>query len=385
MSSLEVEIERILPGGYGLAHAAGHTVFVALAAPGDRLRVRVERQQGNVLFASIEEILVASPDRIEPPCPYFGRCGGCDFQQLTYQKQLAAKAEIIRDCLHRIARLENVPEIVVRPSPRDWRYRLRATWQIDREQQRIGYYERGSRRVCDVADCAVLLPEVQATLERVRATEWPKFPVDLKHLEVVAGENGVSLSPAFAEFATAELELTIAGESYSYNAAAFFQINPALLPPLIEFALSDAAGNAALDLYCGVGLFTLPLARRFARVTGVEANPVAAKFARRNLQRAGLENARVITAGVAEWISAKPLQTDFVLLDPPRAGAESVVIKTIVESRAERVSYVSCDPATLARDLKKLIGGGYAIESLAAFDLFPQTHHVETVVRLHLG
>jgi tRNA/tmRNA/rRNA uracil-C5-methylase (TrmA/RlmC/RlmD family) len=385
MSSLEVEIERILPGGYGLAHAAGHTVFVALAAPGDRLRVRVERQQGNVLFASIEEILVASPDRIEPPCPYFGRCGGCDFQQLTYQKQLAAKAEIIRDCLHRIARLENVPEIVVTPSPRDWRYRLRATWQIDREQQRIGYYERGSRRVCDVADCAVLLPELQATLERVRATEWPKFPVDLKHLEVVAGENGVSLSPAFAEFATAELELTIAGESYSYNAAAFFQINPALLPPLIEFALSDAAGNAALDLYCGVGLFTLPLARRFARVTGVEANPVAAKFARRNLQRAGLENARVITAGVAEWISAKPLQTDFVLLDPPRAGAESVVIKAIVESRAERVSYVSCDPATLARDLKKLIGGGYAIESLAAFDLFPQTHHVETVVRLHLG
>jgi len=262
---------------------------------------------------------------------------------------------------------------------------LRATWQIDRSQQRIGYYERGSRRVCDVADCAVLLPELQATLERVRATEWPKFPADLKHLDVVAGENGVSLSPAFAEFATAELELTIAGESYSYNAAAFFQINPALLPPLIEFALSDAAGNAALDLYCGVGLFTLPLARRFARVTGVEANPVAAKFARRNLQRAGLENARVITAGVAEWISAKPLQTDFVLLDPPRAGAESVVIKAIVESRAERVSYVSCDPATLARDLKKLIGGGYAIESLAAFDLFPQTHHVETVVRLHLG
>src|SRR5688572_33394310 len=102
--SLEVEIERILPGGYGLAHAAGTTIFVSLAVPGDRLRVRVDRQQGNVLFASIEEILVASPDRIEPPCPYFGRCGGCDFQQLSYEKQLAAKAEIIRDCLQRIAR-----------------------------------------------------------------------------------------------------------------------------------------------------------------------------------------------------------------------------------------------------------------------------------------
>jgi 23S rRNA (uracil1939-C5)-methyltransferase len=388
--SFEVEIERILPGGYGLAHSAGKTVFVSLAAAGDRLRVRIEREQGNVLFASIEEILVASPDRIEPPCPYFGRCGGCDFQQLTYDKQLAAKAEIIRDCLHRIARIENVPEIVVTPSPSDWRYRARAMWQIDRAQQAIGYYERGSRRVCDVADCAVLVPELQETLERVRAADWQEFPADLKHLDVVAGENGVSLAPSFAEFQTRELSLTIGGESYSYNAESFFQINPSLLAPLIEFALQSVSGEAvkgeaAIDLYCGVGLFTLPLARRFKRVIGVEANPVATRFARRNLQRAQLENARVINASVAEWIRSRSVVADFVLLDPPRAGAESVVIKEIFDLNASRISYVSCDPATLARDLKKLIGGGYEIESLAAFDLFPQTHHVETVVRLRIG
>ncbi|HEY2961842.1 MAG TPA: class I SAM-dependent RNA methyltransferase [Pyrinomonadaceae bacterium] len=386
--SLEVEIERILPGGYGLAHSAGHTVFVSLAVPGDRLRVRVERQQGNILFASIEEIIVASPDRIEPPCPYFGRCGGCDFQQLTYEKQLAAKAEIVRDCLHRIARLETVPEIVVTPSPRDWRYRMRAMWQIDQDQQTIGYYERGSRRVCDVADCAVLVPELQNTLERVRATDWHEFPTGLKHLDVVAGENGVSVAPPFAEFETRELILTIGDESYNYNAESFFQINAGLLGPLIEFALGDVSGAAAIDLYCGVGLFTLPLSRRFANVIGVEANPVAVRFARRNLQRAQLQNARVINAGVAEWIRsdlARSAAVDFVLLDPPRAGAESVVIKGIVDSGAPRISYVSCDPATLARDLKKLIVAGYVIEALAAFDLFPQTHHVETVVRLHLG
>ena len=385
MSSLEVEIERILPGGYGLAHSAGHTIFVSLAAPGDRLRVRVERQQGNVLFATIEEILEASPDRIEPPCPHFGRCGGCDFQQLTYEKQLAAKAEIIRDCLHRIARLADVPEIVVTPSPREWRYRMRATWQIDQEEKTIGYYERGSRRVCDVSDCAVLVPQLEEALERLRTTDFHRLPRDLKHLDVVAGENGVSLVPAFAEFETAELELTIADEIYHYSAEAFFQVNPGLLAPLIEFALNDFRGEAAVDLYCGVGLFTLPLARRFARVTGVEANPVAVRFARRNLQRAQLENVRVVNAGVSEWIKGRALQSDFVLLDPPRAGAESAVIKGIVDSRAQRVSYVSCDPATLARDLKKLIAGGYVIESLLAYDLFPQTHHVETVVRLHLG
>jgi 23S rRNA (uracil1939-C5)-methyltransferase len=384
MSFLEVEIERILPGGYGLAHSAGHTVFVSLAVPGDRLRVRVERQQGNILFASIEEILAASPDRIEPPCPYFGRCGGCDFQQLTYENQLAAKAEIIRDCLHRIARLENVPEIVVTPSPRAWRYRMRATWQIDQEERTIGYYERGSRRVCDVADCAVLAPQLEETLERVRTTEWQQFPPALKHLDVVAGENGVSLAPAFAKFETAELELKIGDEIYNYSAESFFQINPGLLAPLIEFALGDVSGEAAVDLYCGVGLFTLPLARRFARVIGVEGNPVAVQFARRNLQRAALENARVVNAGVADWIRRRVLETDFVLLDPPRAGAESTVIKGIVDSRAKRVTYVSCDPATLARDLRKLFAGGYVMESLLAFDLFPQTHHVETVVRLYL-
>src|SRR5436305_2936169 len=158
---MEVTIERILPGGLGLAHADGKTLMVALAAPGDRLRVRVDRVKGNVGFASIIEVIEPSPVRTAPPCPYFGRCGGCDFQQLTYEAQLAAKAEIIRDCLHRIARLEDIPEITVMPSPREWRYRMRATWQIDREQRTVGYYERGSRHVCDVANCAVLQPELE--------------------------------------------------------------------------------------------------------------------------------------------------------------------------------------------------------------------------------
>src|ERR1043165_6307183 len=373
-----LEVERILPGGVGLAHADGKTVFVSLAAPGDLVRVRVEREQGHVLFASIEEILTPSPLRIEPPCPYFGRCGGCDFQQLSYEAQLAAKAEIIRDCLHRIARLEDVPEIVVTPSPNQWRYRMRATWQIDQDLHTIGYYERGSRRVCDVADCAVLQPELQVQLEAVRATSADQFPPGLKHLDVVAGENGVSFAPAFAEFETRELSLTVRGEVYRYNAEAFFQINPSLLGPLIDFALGGAAGKSALDLYSGVGLFTLPLARHFDSVLAIEANPMAARFARRNLQDAGLSNAKVITATVTDWFRSAPTTSAaFILLDPPRAGAESAVIKGILDLQPTSISYVSCDPATLARDLKKLIAGGYVIDLINAFDLFPQTHHVE--------
>jgi 23S rRNA (uracil1939-C5)-methyltransferase len=380
---LEVEVERILPGGMGLAHAGGKTVFVALAAPGDRLRVRVEREQGNVLFASIEEIVTPAPVRIEPPCPYFGRCGGCDFQQLTYEAQLAAKSEMIRDCLHRIARLDNIPEIVVMPSPNVWRYRMRATWQIDREERTIGYYESGSRHVCDVADCAVLQPGLQSRLEKVRATEWQQFPPELKHLDVVTGENGVSFAPSFAEFETNELSLTVRGEVYQYNAETFFQINPSLLGALIDFALADAVGKRALDLYSGVGLFTLPLARVFESVVAVEANAAATRFARRNLQRAELNNVRVVTATVTDWFrSASSDAVDFVLLDPPRAGAESAVINGILNVKAPHVCYVSCDPATLARDLKKLVADGYVVQSLRAFDLFPQTHHVETVVHL---
>jgi 23S rRNA (uracil1939-C5)-methyltransferase len=381
---LEVDVERILPGGMGLAHAGGKTVFVSLAAPGDRVRVAVDRRQGDVLFASIVEIVTPSPVRVEPPCPYFGRCGGCDFQQLTYEAQLAAKAGMIRDCLHRIARLENIPDFVVMGSPNDWRYRMRATWQIDREDRKIGYYERGSRRVCDVVDCVVLQSELQEKLEQVRATEWQQFPHGLKHLDVVAGEDGVSFAPQFAEFYTNELSLTVRDEVYNYNAEAFFQINPSLLGPLIDFALADASGETVLDLYCGVGLFTLPLSRRFNSVIGVEANPAAARFARRNLQRARLSNARVITATVNDWFrNERPGAVDFILLDPPRAGAESAVIKGILDRHPTQISYVSCDPATLARDLKKLMAGGYVVASIAAFDLFPQTHHVETVVRLH--
>ncbi|MFN2529760.1 MAG: class I SAM-dependent RNA methyltransferase [Pyrinomonadaceae bacterium] len=382
---LTVDIERILPGGLGLAHSNGETIFVSLAAPDDRLRVTIDRRQRNVAFASIKEILDPSPLRVEPPCPYFGRCGGCDFQQLTYDAQLLAKSEIIRDCLHRIAKLSDPPDVKVQPSPEVWRYRGRAVWQVSEDKQAIGYYERGSRRVCDIADCAVLLPQLQATLERVRSTPISEMANDLKHLEVVTGDDGVSLAPEFAEFQTNEVTLRIGDETYAYNARAFFQINQTLLEKLVTFALGGRQGETAVDLYCGVGLFTLPLARRFRKVFAVEANGVASAFCRKNLERANLQNARTETATVGEWLrvhSKKSAPVDLVLLDPPRAGAESVVIRGVLDLEPARICYVSCDPATLARDLKKLVSAGYSLDSIMAFDMFPQTHHVETVVHL---
>jgi 23S rRNA (uracil1939-C5)-methyltransferase len=382
--TFDVEIERLLPGGVGLAHAEGLTLFVSLAAPGDLLRVKLDRMQGTVGFASIVEILKPAAVRREPPCPYFGRCGGCDFQQLTYEAQLQAKVEMIRDCLHRIAKIEVPGEITITPSTREWGYRARATWQVDTREKFVGYYERGTNRVCDVEACAVLAPQLAETLTRVRTEVATRDMRQLRHIDVVVGDEGVSVAPAIAGFSARTLSRRVGDETYYFNADTFFQVNQELLEPLIAAALGDARGQAAIDLYCGAGLFTLPLARRFARVTGVEAHPRAVEFARHNIERAKLENVEIANLGVADWVkhSLTFEALDFLLLDPPRVGCENAVIEGIRALRPRRIAYVSCDPATLARDLKKLVADGYELDSVAAFDMFPQTHHVETVVHL---
>jgi 23S rRNA (uracil1939-C5)-methyltransferase len=388
LSTVEVTIERILPGGVGLAHAEGRTLFVALAAPGDRVRVQIDRVRGKVAFASIIEIVTAAPVRIEPPCPYFGACGGCDFQQLDYQAQLAAKVEMIRDCLHRIAQIEDAREISIRPAPEQWQYRTRATWQLDPTNGRLGYFEAGSHHVCDVELCAVLAPRLQHVLTDIRAKiRDGSIRDEVKDIRAVIGDHGVSVTPPLAGFEKDDVTLTLAKESYSFNADSFFQVNLDQAEALVSEAIGKANGMLALDLYCGAGLFTVPLARRFETVVGVELNCEATHFASANLLQAGLQNAEIVTAAVGNWLAAKsgslgPI--DFLLLNPPRVGAENKVIAGILSLRPRRLAYVSCDPATLARDLKKLIAGGYRLQSIVAFDMFPQTHHVETIAHLSL-
>ena len=378
---LDVTIERLLPGGVGLAHAGGLTLFVSLAAPGDELRVKIDRVQGKIAFASIQEILKASPLRVEPPCPYFGRCGGCDFQQLTYEAQLQAKVEIIQDCFQRIAKIAEPVDIRIHRSPNEWQYRARALWQTDAKRQWLGYYVRGSREVCDVEYCAVLAPELQQTLENLRSRI--DLATSVRDIASVVGDEGVSVDPAMGDYEPREITRKIAGERYHFSAKSFFQINHQLLPSLIEEAVGNQEGNVAIDLYCGVGLFTLTLARRYANVVGVEANERATRFARRNLESAGLTNAQVFADDVGNWLRNVEVEQipDLLLLDPPRTGAENKVISGILSLKPRRIVYVSCDPATLARDLKKLLAA-YSLDSVSAFDMFPQTHHVETVVRL---
>ncbi len=383
--TLEVSIEKIVPNGFGLAFAENLTVFVSLAALGDQLRVRIKEKKGKIAFAEIVEVIKPSPHRIEPKCEYFGRCGGCDFQQMNYEAQLEAKVAIIRDCLSRIGKINYEKEIEIIGSPQEYEYRARAAWHIDTRQKKIGYFQRNSHQVIDVKECPILTPELQNILTELRETvEWESFWAEI--VEVEAANSGGEISIYSNEIVepTDEINFQSKGNTYFYDAQSFFQGNPFLIESLIETATKDAKGETALDLYCGVGLFTLPLVKKFGKVIGVEGYERAVDFARKNIENARIEHADIFAENVGDWLAENAAdlhEIDFVLLDPPRAGTEKEMIENLLKIKPKEISYVSCEPSTLARDLR-ILSENYSIESITAIDLFPQTHHVETVVRL---
>jgi 23S rRNA (uracil1939-C5)-methyltransferase len=390
----EVTIERIVPGGFGLGYGGGRTLFVSRAAPGDRLRVRIDREHGKVAHASVVEILEPGADRVAERHPLLSRCGA-DFQHLTYKAQLAAKAEMIGDSLRRIGGIALAEPVPVMPSPEVWGYRARAEWRHDPAFPALGYVESGTHRVVDLPeDPFVLLPlaeRYQQLRERLQAGRLPEWATELR---AVAGDDGISFAPPLDLPQPLPVHATVAGERYEYDADCFFQVNPFVLDELIAEALRFApepgetdspAARLAIDLYCGVGLFTVPLGRRFRQVIGVEGQPRAAEFAARNLAAAGLKNVTIQTASVERWLEGAYRshgRAPFVLLDPPRSGLPTLGLRALPRLRASRIAYVSCDPATLARDLKGLLASGYELVSVAAFDMFPQTHHVEMVAHL---
>ncbi|MEO7674943.1 MAG: class I SAM-dependent RNA methyltransferase [Pyrinomonadaceae bacterium] len=382
---LEVTIQKIVPQGLGLAFAENLTVFVPLSAPGDKLSVRIYQLKGKTAFAEIESVIEASPVRIEPPCPYFGKCGGCDFQQMAYDAQLAAKLDMIRDSLKRIGKIDYENEIPMIASPKPFEYRSRAQWHLETREKKIGYFKRNSHDIIDIEHCPILEPALDNTLKDLRTTlNWNGFWANRAEVEAASGSDGrVSLySPEIVE-PTDDISFNAGGVEYFYSAQSFFQGNQSLIEQLIEAALSGATGERSLDLYCGVGLFTIPLAKKFSQVIGVEGNERAIEFAERNAAAARLENISFEAESVSEFLAGRELEgTDFVVLDPPRTGTEKNVIDRIVNLKPQAISYIACDPSMLARDLRQLIDGGYTIASITALDLFPQTHHVETVVRL---
>ncbi len=382
---LEVSIEKIVPNGFGLAFAENLTVFVALAVKGDRLRVQINQLKGKTAFAEIVQIIEPSATRVEPKCEYFGRCGGCNFQQMDYETQLEAKVSIIRDCLSRLGKIDYKEEIPIIASPQSYNYRARAAWHIDTRRKRIGYFQRNSHRIIDVESCPILTEKLQETLTDLRQEiEWESYWAEIVEIEAANSDEDVSIYSSEIVEPTQEISFHLNGTRYFYNANTFFQGNPFLIESLIETAIKGVKGVTALDLYCGVGLFTLPLAENFTNVIGVEGNDKAVDFARKNAENGRIEHALIFSENVNDWLSdniSDLQEIDFVLLDPPRSGTEKETIENLLKIKPKQISYVSCEPATLARDLR-ILSESYQIELITALDLFPQTHHVETVVRL---
>jgi 23S rRNA (uracil1939-C5)-methyltransferase len=382
---LDVKIEKIVPKGFGIAFAEGLTVFVPLTAPGDRVRVRIGKLKGNSAFCEIEELLEGGPERQAPPCPYFGECGGCDFQQMTYEAQLAAKVGIVRDCLERIGKFQNLGEIPIVASPEALNYRLRAQWHTDIAKQAIGYFRRETHDVIDVDHCPIATRELNAELKRLRA-EIPWKNIWSNRIAIDAAHGDGETVSVYAEELvepTVDVRMRVREDEYAFSARTFFQGNKFLVGKLVELATDGLSGRHAVDLFSGVGLFSLPLSRRFEKVTAVEANGLAVEYAERNAAAAGRQNIEFVSVEVEKLLRDDSLEdVDLVIFDPPRSGTSKETVLRMMELKAPVISYVSCEPSMLGRDLRWMVDGGYEIASMTAVDLFPHTHHVETVVRL---
>jgi 23S rRNA (uracil1939-C5)-methyltransferase len=393
--SYDVAIEKLVYGGDGLAHVGSQAVFTPLAAPGDFARIRIVECERNYARGVIEALLDPSPLRRTPPCQYFGACGGCQLQHLDYPAQLEAKVSFVRESLRRIGAIEWDEEIRMRSSE-EFGYRSRAEIKVARDENgraRIGYFRSGSREVCEVESCPILAPAANRELQRLHA-ESSLVPNDATRVYLTAGDDEVIVTPANGEDGRAAefdsmgtAHQRIAGINYGFGVRSFFQGNRLLVEDLIKEAVGEVSGGFAVDLYAGVGLFSLQLAKTFEQVCAVEGNKTAANHGVENARLNGLNNVRYEPISVEAWLkykSAEVPRPDFALLDPPRAGAGVQVIERLAAMAPPALTYVSCDPATLARDLRLLVDYGYRIDSITALDMFPQTFHVETVVRLNL-
>jgi 23S rRNA (uracil1939-C5)-methyltransferase len=396
---IEVSVEKLIYGGAGLARTEERVIFVPGAAPGDRLRVRITSVEKRHLEAEIVAILEPSPSRRAAPCKYFGDCGGCQIQHLDYKAQLSTKAEFIRDSLARIGHIKWPMPIEVKHGP-ELGYRSRAQFKIDRaaEPLKIGYYRAGSQDVCDVEVCPILSPDLNEALGRLRSARSEIASSDLPYskIEVVAGENRVAALPAVADLRTEAVERSVLGIKYRYDPECFFQVNHLMLETLVEAVIGERTGKLAIDLYAGVGLFALQLARRYRRVMATEVSKRAASRAGHNIRLNQMENLEFSDLSAERWLSTmlprgkrdkKPKieGVDLVVLDPPRAGASGKVLAELINLKPAEIVYVSCDPSTLARDLRILIDAGFDLQSVIGVDLFPQSYHIETVASLKRG
>ncbi|HZQ41734.1 MAG TPA: RsmD family RNA methyltransferase [Acidobacteriaceae bacterium] len=438
MKPIQLRIERVVYGGFGLGRSASATngsereaMFVPFTLPGELVAATPSRLKDAL---QLIDVIEPSRARVQPGCPHFGACGGCHLQMASYPEQLRVKQEVLRESLMR-AGVSEFPEVTTH-SAEPWQYRNRIRLHATREggALRLGYRERASTSILPIGTCPIAAPLLwrgaelllQATSRDAEMRRWLESAAeveffcnaDMSRLQItllcrspkqiaaagfenafakfgqklpeLAGAGALQIHPRtgqvqgeLANWGAAGLSYEVSGERYWIARGVFFQVNRFLLPTVVDLVCSGQQGCVAWDLFAGVGLFARILARGFEQVTGVEANPAAARELASALQRIGAQH-RGITAVIIDFLRSAVLQRerpDLVVLDPPRAGAGAEVCQLVSQLGPRQMVYVSCDPVTLGRDLA-VLQSSYAIDELHLVDLFPQTYHQEAVVKL---
>jgi 23S rRNA (uracil1939-C5)-methyltransferase len=446
----KVTIEKMIYGGDGLgrlgdappspgesgsrnaqAGERGKAVFVPFVLADEVIDVEIVEQRPGFDRGRAVSLLSTSPQRAEPGCPYFGSCGGCQYQHANYAHQLAMKQHILRDALRRTAKVELAVELKVHASP-PWNYRNRTRMKVTHQPEfAIGYFEHGSHRLLSIEHCPISSPLINRALQALRqSSEFRSLAGDIAEVQFFANHDdrailleiyarkaagAEALRPAFQALQAVLPELQgmavfqFRGEDerggpigppggasqflgergltyitsegpFRVDAGAFFQTNRFLVDELLSIVLASHEGRQALDLYAGVGLFSVPLSRRFQRVTAVEIALLSVDALRANSGG----RVEVVAATTEQFLRGfhAPAGLDLVVVDPPRAGLGERTARALARLKTSELIYVSCDPATLSRDLRVLVESGFHIEEAHLVDLFPQTFHIETVFRL---
>ncbi|MFM2141482.1 MAG: hypothetical protein RLZZ476_26 [Verrucomicrobiota bacterium] len=382
---LEVRIENLTNEGSGVARVDGWVVFVPFALPGELVKCRVFRNHKNYSNADLVEVLEPSPERVTPVCSLFGTCGGCQYQHLDYEKQIAWKRRQVEELLRHMAGIEH-PVLPVIASPKQYGYRSKITPHFHKpkggEVGAIGFLRTGTRNsMIDVESCPIAMPELNERLTQVREAARADSYKNGATLLLRAAQNGVLTR------ADAVAIEQVGPVKFEFQAGDFFQNNPFILADFVSYAVAEARESGArylVDAYCGSGLFGISAAAHFQEILGVELSETAVKKAAHNAEINGLTNCRFIAADAREIFAQVPHAGDdtVVIIDPPRAGCSEEFLQQLFAFAPKRVVYISCNPATQMRDLTLFTTAGYALHQVQPFDLFPQTKHLECVMTL---
>ncbi len=385
---LTLQVTEMGHQGMGLARNGDEVVWVSLALPGETVVAEITDRHSTYAEAKTVEVLEASPDRVTPPCPYYGACGGCQFQHIAYPRQLALKRQVVVDQLRRIGHFTDAPVLDTLPSPDQFHYRNHARFTVGKFGD-IGFVRRGTHTLIPIEECLLMHKGINRTVAALRGHCAETRALNIRY-GVNTGDFLVQpkLKDPEAGVPTGQPSYTekLLGITFKVASPSFFQVNSGQAERMMELVRSHlraGQNDLLVDAYAGVGTFAVLLAPVVGRVIAVEESPSSVKDAREN--GAAMANLEFYEGKVEHVLPELAVQADVVLLDPPRTGCHVRVLQTLADHPPRQIIYVSCDPATLARDLRILVDAGFVLESVQPVDLFPQTYHVECITVLRWG